>query len=69
MDSSITQIVSERIDQARSILFLIRQGKHLWAQQEIDHIAVCLSVPSKMRIGSLLYILVRHVAMQFGIQP
>ena len=38
MVSSITQVISERIDQTRPVLFLIGQGKHLWTQQEIDHL-------------------------------
>ena len=69
MDSRITQVISERIDQPRPVLFLIGQGQHFRAQQEIDHIAACLSIPSQARIGSLVDILVRHIAMQLGIQP
>ena len=68
-DSSITQVVSKRIDQTRPVLFLIGQGKHFGSQQEVHHIAPRPSERSQTGIRHLEDVLVGHVAMQFVVQP
>ena len=69
MDSSITQVISERIDQTRPVLFLIGQGKHFGTQQEVHHIVP--RPPERPQAGICHFedVLVGHVAMHFDVQP
>ena len=68
MDSSITQVVSERIDQTGPILFLIGQGKHSRAQQAVDIFHATFSVPAMARICSHIHCLIRQATFTFLIQ-
>ena len=51
MVSSISQVISERIDQARSVLFLIWGRKDYRGNQKIDDWQVRPSVPSMSGIS------------------
>ena len=53
MISSISQVISKRIDQTRSILFLIGQRKDSLAEQVIGHVHAASAVQAHSGVGHL----------------
>ncbi len=68
MDSSISQVISERIDQSWSILFLIGHSKDFRSNQKIDNWKLGSPVPSLTSIGNSSYLFRQYVTFQVPVK-
>ena len=68
MVSSISQVVSERIDQSRSVLFLVRHSKDFRGYQKVHNRQFRSPVPSLSGIGNSLYAFRGNIALQIAMK-
>ena len=68
MVSSISQVISERIDQTQPVLFLIWGRKDLGGNQKVDNLQFCSSVPTLSGISHSPDSIRRDVAFQIAMK-
>ena len=68
MVSSISQVISERIDQSWSVLFLVRHSKDFRGYQKVHDRQFRSPVPSLSGIGNSLYAFRGNMALQIAMK-